>query len=76
MRVPKDISLCGWLDQLDLACDLPMTGIMQNYELLAEKAVGLLEKLLRKEPVEKDLVIDYRFVSGASTAPPKKGNAV
>lgn len=76
IQVPKDISLCGWLDQLDLVCDLPMTGIMQNYELLAEKAVGLLEKLLRKEPVEKDLVIDYRFVSGASTAPPKKGNAV
>lgn len=76
VEVPKDVSLTGWLNDMDQYCDLPMTGIMQNYELLAEKAVGLLEKLLRKEPVEKDLVIDYRFVSGASTAPPKKGNAV
>ena len=76
VRVPEDISLCGWLDQVDLSCDLPMTGIMQNYELLAEKAVGMLEKLLRKEPVEKDIIINYRFVSGCSTARPKKGNPV
>lgn len=76
VEVPKDVSLTGWLNDMDQYCDLPMTGIMQNYELLAEKAVGLLEKLLRKEPVEKDLVIDYRFISGASTAPPKKGNVV
>lgn len=76
VEVPKDVSLTGWLNDMDQYCDLPMTGIMQNYELLAGKAVGLLEKLLRKEPVEKDLVIDYHFVSGASTAPPKKGNAV
>ena len=76
VRVPQDVSLTGWMDETDQYCDLKITGIMQNYGVLAEKAVHLMEKLLRKEPVEKDVIVDYTFVSGASTALPKKGARV
>ena len=43
VRVPEDISLTGG-DRIDLACDLSMTGIIQEYETLAGKALRLIKK--------------------------------
>ena len=41
--MPEDISLTGG-DRIDLACDLSMTGIIQEYETLAGKALRLIKK--------------------------------
>lgn len=73
VRVPQDVSLAGWLDSMDLSSGLPVTGIMQNYARLAQDSMEMLGKLLRKERVEKDCIVDYQFIAGGSTLPLKKG---
>ncbi len=73
VRVPQDVSLAGWLDSMDLSSGLPVTGIMQNYARLAQESMEMLCKLLRKERVEKDCIVDYQFIAGGSTLPLKKG---
>ena len=73
VRVPQDVSLAGWLDSMDLSSGLPVTGIMQNYARLAQESMEMLGKLLRKERVEKDCIVDYQFIAGGSTLPLKKG---
>lgn len=73
IKVPKDVSLTGWLNNIDQYCGLPVTGIMQNYARLAQESMEMLGKLLRKERVEKDCIVDYQFIAGGSTLPLKKG---
>ena len=69
-RVPEDVSVCGWLSETDLYCDPSITGIMQNYNYLAKQALAMLNRLLYKEPVTGDVVVDYNFFLRRSTAPP------
>lgn len=69
-RVPEDVSVCGWLSETDLYCDPSITGIMQNYNYLAKQALVMLNRLLYKEPVTGDVVVDYNFFLRRSTAPP------
>lgn len=71
-RVPEDISLCGWLNEMDLYCEPPITGIVQNYNYLAKHAMAMLNRLLQKEPVTEDVIVDYNFFLRRSTAPPKR----
>ncbi len=75
LRVPEDISLAGWLHpDFSRYCDPPVTGIMQNYRFLAQHAVVLFNRLLHKEPVTGDVVVDYNFFQRSTTAPPNAEN--
>lgn len=47
---------------------------MQNYRFLAQHAVVLFNRLLRKEPVTGDVLVDYNFFQRSTTAPPDAGN--
>jgi len=73
-RVPADISLIGWLDEnADSYCTPPITGIRQNFNYLAKHVMVMFNKLLHKEPVTEDVIVDYNFFPGNSTAPPSCG---
>lgn len=48
IRVPDDVSLTGWLNEMDFYCDPQLTGIMQNYDYLAQHALVMLNRLLHR----------------------------
>lgn len=73
--MPEDISLAGGLHpDFSRYSDPPVTGIMQNYRFLAQHAVVLFNRLLRKEPITGDVLVDYNFFQRSTTAPPDAGN--
>ena len=73
LRIPEDISLCGWLDsEFSRYSDPPITGIEQNYKAIAQHAVDMLDKLMRKEPVHEDFMVGYTFHLRASCGTLKK----
>ncbi len=70
-QVSGDVSLAGWIDPaIDAFCDPPITGVMQNSNYLAKHAVIMLNRLIHKEQVTEDIVVDYNFFPRSSTAPP------
>ncbi len=69
-KVPKDISVTGWVDIGDKYFNPPITGVRQNYQYMATHAISMLLKLLNKEAVAEDCIMDYNFFPGASTAAP------
>ena len=76
LRVPEEISLVGWLHpDFSRYCNPPITGIEQNYNYLAKYAVAMFKRLLHKEPVTEDVVIDYNFFERATSASPGKMSA-
>ena len=72
VRVPEDLSLCGLLTEMDFYCDPQITGIMQNYDYLARHTFIMLNRLLHREEVREDVVVDYNFFLRRSTAAPKR----
>lgn len=69
IRVPEEISLCGWLSEFDLYADPPITGVMHNYDYLSDCAFVMLTRILNREPVpERDISINYNFFRRSSTA--------
>ena len=71
LNVPDDLSLAGWLHpEFSRFCDPPITGIEQNYRFLAQHAVALFNRLLHKESVAGDVLLDYNFFERCTTAPP------
>lgn len=72
IRIPEDLSLCGWLSEMDFYCDPQMTGVMQNYDYLARHAFVMLNRLLHREEVRENVLVDYNFFLRRSTAAPKK----
>ena len=72
LKVPRDISVCGWLSEMDLYCDPPITGIMPNYDYLANHTLVMLNRLLHREAVIADVPVDYNWFLRRSTALPKK----
>lgn len=72
LKVPDDISVCGWLTDYDKFCIPPITGVEQNFPLMAKHAVVTLNKLLNHESVAEDIVIDYNIFIRQSTGPAKE----
>lgn len=72
IRVPEDVSLTGWLNEMDFYCDPQLTGIMQNYDYLAQHGLVMLNRLLHREEVRENVKVDYNFFLRRSTAAPKK----
>lgn len=72
MKVPDDISVCGWLTDYDKFCIPPITGVEQNFPLMAKHAVVTLNKMLNHESVAEDIVIDYNIFIRQSTGPAKE----
>ena len=68
IRVPEEISLCGWLSEFDLYADPPITGVMHNHDYLSDCAFVMLNRILNREPVpERDISINYNFFRRSST---------
>lgn len=72
LKVPDDISVCGWLTDYDKFCIPPITGVEQNFPLMAKHAVVTLNKMLNHESVAEDIVIDYNIFIRQSTGPAKE----
>lgn len=72
LKVPDDISVCGWLTDYDKFCIPPITGAEQNFPYIAKHAVVTLNKLLNHESVAEDIVIDYNIFIRQSTGPAKE----
>ncbi len=72
LKVPDDISVCGWLTNTDLYCIPSITGAEQNFPYIAKHAVVTLNKLLNHESVAEDIVIDYNIFIRQSTGPAKE----
>ncbi len=68
IRVPEDISLCGWLDEKEFFCHPSITGVEHDYKLLAQNILVMLNKLIHKEPVNGDILVDYLFHLRHSTS--------
>ena len=72
LKVPDDISVCGWLTDYDKFCIPPITGVEQNFPHMAKHAVVTLNKMLNHESVAEDIVIDYNIFIRQSTGPAKE----
>ena len=72
LKVPDDISVCGWLTDYDKFCIPPITGVEQNFPVMAKHAVVTLNKMLNHESVAEDIVIDYNIFIHQSTGPAKE----
>lgn len=73
LKVPDDISVCGWLTDYDKFCIPPITGVEQNFPHMAKHAVVTLNKMLNNEPIGSDIVVDYNIFIRQSTGPAKEG---
>lgn len=71
VRVPEEVSLTGWLSEMDFYCDPQLTGVMQNYDYLAQHALVMLNRLLHREEIKENVTVDYNFFLRRSTAPPE-----
>ena len=72
LKVPDDISVCGWLTDYDKFCIPPITGVEQNFPYMAKHAVVTLNKMLNNEPIGSDIVVDYNIFIRQSTGPAKE----
>ncbi len=71
LRIPQDISIAG-LSYANTASQLnpTFTCIEQNYELLGRHGCTMFKNLLSGTPPTHDILVNYHFHPGASTAPP------
>ncbi|WP_205528810.1 LacI family DNA-binding transcriptional regulator [Desertimonas flava] len=71
LSVPGDVSVAGFDDVPDAAFFTPtLTTIRQDFDALAHGCVGLLERLLRGEPVRSIRILPELMIR-QSTAPPR-----
>jgi DNA-binding LacI/PurR family transcriptional regulator len=69
--IPRDISLISWeSDGISPHLVPPQTTIGQDFYAIAGKALGMLEKLMRREHQVKDCLVDYLLYERASVNVP------
>lgn len=62
VSIPGDISLVTWdFPDFSAYSSPPLTAIRQDYNQLADSALNLLDKLIKKEKVSKDVLVPYHF---------------
>lgn len=62
VSIPGDISLVTWdFPGYSAYLSPPLTAIGQDYNQLADSALDLLDKLIKKEKVSKDVLVPYHF---------------
>lgn len=71
LRVPEDVSVVGFDNIPESAlCTPPLTTVSQPIRTMGERAVEMLIRLIRDQPVElTHLTLDTELVVRASTAP-------
>lgn len=71
-KIPQDISVISWSEEYVAPYLVPsLTSLQQNYAMLVREACKLLRRQLAGEIITGDILVDYRFVPGGSTAPPR-----
>ena len=72
-KIPEDISVVSWSeDYVAPYLFPPLTSLRQNYMMLVQESCKLLRQQLAGETVEGDVLVDYHFVVGGSTAAPRR----
>lgn len=71
IRVPEDISVCGWTYKEGRAVETTVTGVEQNFDGLVKTAVNNLKKLIAKEKVTQDIFVPCFWHDRLTTAPAK-----
>lgn len=71
IRVPEDISVCGWIYKEGRTVETTVTGVEQNYDGLVKKAVSNLKKLIAKEKITQDVFVPCFWHDRLTTAPAK-----
>ncbi len=74
LRVPEDVSVVGFDNIPESAlCTPPLTTVNQPIRTMGERAVELLIRLIREQPVERThLTLATELVVRGSTAPPRR----
>lgn len=74
LRVPQDISLICWeVPRFSKFMDPPLTTIQQNFTVLAEQAFRMLERLIGKEKISSDVLVDCLLHERGSVSIPPAG---
>lgn len=73
LRVPEDVSVVGFDNIPESAlCTPPLTTVSQPIRTMGERAVDMLIRLIRDQPVERThLTLTTELVVRGSTAPPR-----
>lgn len=71
IRVPEDISVCGWIYKEGRGVETTVTGVEQNFDGLVKTAVNNLKKLIAKEKVTQDIFVPCFWHDRLTTAPAK-----
>ena len=73
-RVPQDVSLICWeVPRFSKFLEPPLTTVQQNFPRLAEEAFNMLERLIRKESVTADVLVDCLLHERNSVSVPPSG---
>ena len=73
LNIPKKVSLITWeLPYVSSLIQPATTTVEQNFPELAEKAVQMLESILRKERVTGDVIVPYRIHLRNSVSVPRE----
>lgn len=74
LRVPQDLSLICWeVPRFSKFLEPPLTTVQQNFPRLAEEAFNMLERLIRKESVTADVLVDCLLHERGSVSVPPAG---
>ena len=68
IRVPEDISVCGWIYKDGRAAETTVTGVEQDFDGLVKNAVSNLKKLIAKEKVTQDIFVPCFWHDRLTTA--------
>lgn len=72
-KIPRDLSIINWSENIVAPYMIPpLTSLQQNYGMLVYQACRLFRRLLAGEVIAGDILVDYNFIIGGSTAPPRK----
>ncbi|MDD3155519.1 MAG: LacI family DNA-binding transcriptional regulator, partial [Victivallaceae bacterium] len=74
-KIPEDVSVIGWLAPYFCTLSIPvLTGVMQNFRMIAERSVRLLLDQIEGKTAFGDQIIPGLWINGMSTgkAPQKK----
>ena len=68
IRVPEDISVCGWFYKEGRAAETTVTGVEQDFDGLVKNAVSNLKKLIAKEKITQDIFVPCFWHDRLTTA--------
>jgi len=70
-KIPDEVSLISWSEDNVAPYLVPsLTSLRQDYGMLVQHACRLLRQQLDGTAADGDVLVDYRFAVGGSTAPP------